>query len=66
MENLTFANLAIGDTFDFIDPNSLRNSYFARCVKTSIRKYAELENRSKTYTVGTVNARVFHVTRTAS
>lgn len=35
---MSFAELTVGQWFDFIKPNGL-NSFFARCQKISARKY---------------------------
>lgn len=59
---MRFRDLLIGDTFDWIDDaNRMHNSFFARCVKTSPRKYEACADRSLHYTVGSINAKVFHV-----
>lgn len=62
-----FRDLAIGQTFDFVDDaNPHLNSFFSRCTKMSARRYtwevwgpqgsAVLETR-----VGSINVEVFHV-----
>lgn len=38
---LQFKNLHVGDTFDFVAPNSRTNSFFLRCIKISPRKYRD-------------------------
>lgn len=56
---MKFRNLNPGDTFDFISPNRMLNSFFQRCTKTSARGYrAELGVECK---VGTINCDVYHV-----
>jgi hypothetical protein len=55
-----FRDLNIGDTFDFIKPNSLRNSFTKRCTKISARKYRD---DLHTHLVGTINVEVYNVTR---
>jgi hypothetical protein len=59
---MTFRDLAVGDTFDLILPNSGFNSFYVRCVKISTRCYM-WEKRGKTHTgqVGTVRVPVYHV-----
>ena len=57
----TFKELAIGQTFDWIDDaNPSRNSFFARCIKVSVRKYVAIDT-GKEYAVGSINAVVYHV-----
>lgn len=57
----TFRNLAIGDTFDFLDPvNQRLNSYFYRCVKTGNRTYRAIEPQTD-HRIGTINCKVYHV-----
>jgi hypothetical protein len=59
---VVFGDLSVGHTFDWIDPdNRAHNSFFARCIKISARKYAEVACRDKVYSVGTIKAKVFHV-----
>lgn len=58
---MTFKDLAIGDSFDFMDPESLRNSFSHRCTKLSSRTYSYGVRREFKATVGTVKARVYHV-----
>ncbi len=58
---VTFGSLCIGDTFDFIDEkNPTHNSFYARCIKTSTRKYEGIDTGNK-YRVGSVHACVYHV-----
>lgn len=59
----TFSDLSIGDEFDFIDDaNPTLSSFFDRCVKTSQRGYKGAST-GQTYRVGSVRARVYHVTK---
>jgi hypothetical protein len=66
---MKFRDLAIGQTFDFISPNRMLNSFYSTCEKTSARKYRwknplkcslspqeYLETR-----VGSIDAEVYHV-----
>jgi len=55
---MKFRDLKIGDTFDFISPNKLANSFFERCKKISPRRYRA---NKKKYQVGSVHAEVYHV-----
>jgi hypothetical protein len=58
---LRFRDVEIGEGFDFIDPAPLaRNSFFDRCYKTGPRKYRAF-GTNREYTVGSINAPVFHV-----
>jgi hypothetical protein len=58
-----FRDLQIGDTFDFVGPVAMYNSYFARCVKLSARTYtpAEGEHTPEPMRVGSINCEVYHV-----
>lgn len=59
-----FGDVIVGEWFDFIDDSSpYRTTWFGRCRKTSSRTYVE-EDGTK-HTVGSVNARVFHVGKEA-
>jgi hypothetical protein len=66
---MKFRDLQIGDTFDFIGPDNMLNSFYSRCTKISSRKYRwenpiqcslspakYLETR-----VGSINVEVYHV-----
>ena len=56
---MRFRDLSIGTTFDFIDDaNPMHNSFYWRCTKISTRKYRAA---GITHTVGTIDAKVFHV-----
>jgi hypothetical protein len=68
---MKFKDLAIGDTFDFVSPNRMMNSFYDRCTKISARKYQwenpvqcslspskYLETR-----VGSANVEVYNVER---
>lgn len=58
----TFADLAIGDTFDFVNLSQpMLNSFYRRCIKTSTRKYQAVDEPKNAYRVGSVKARVYHV-----
>lgn len=60
----TFRNLAIGDTFDFVDDSNtyrpVHCSYFYRCVKTGNRTYRAIEPQTD-HRIGTINCKVYHV-----
>ena len=55
----TFHDLAIGDSFDFVGPDRMLNSFYKRCKKISPRKYEDEDGH--THSVGTVKAVVYHV-----
>lgn len=58
---MKFRDLEIGQAFDFINPETgTANSFYEQCRKTGARKYEGLTN-GRTYTVGSINALVFHV-----
>jgi hypothetical protein len=60
---MQFRDLAIGDTFDFIDEqNPTHNSFFDTCVKTTARGYKSLST-DKQYVIGRISAKVFHVNK---
>ena len=58
-----FRNLSIGDTFDFIGPEPMFNSYSRRCVKLSERAYTPVdgEDAPVPIRVGSINVQVYHV-----
>lgn len=60
-----FRDLAIGQTFDFIDDdNRMLNSFFARCTKIGPRTYtwhANIGRRVMRTQVGSIYAQVFHI-----
>lgn len=59
-----FRDLAIGQTFDFInpDPDKLtQNSFYPRCEKISDRRYRTIGKTVCFYTVVTIDCEVFHV-----
>jgi hypothetical protein len=63
MTQFKFKDLAVGDTFDFIDDNNrMHTSFYKRCVKVSDNKYRSLADVA-TYRVGTIKCNVFHVER---
>lgn len=55
---MTFKELAIGQTFDFI-PERRYNSFFDRCERISARKYRSLETGYE-YEVWGMTVRVFN------
>jgi hypothetical protein len=55
-----FADVKIGQTFDFISPDRLMNSFFDECVKVSARKYRSLAT-GREIRVGSIRAKVYHV-----
>ena len=68
---MTFVELKVGDTFDFVGPNRY-NSFYETCTKVSTRKYSYPsrrlggEQRPKPFdtylaSVGSKGAEVFHV-----
>jgi hypothetical protein len=62
-----FRDLAIGDTFDWVDPApGASNSFFCKCKKIGARSYETVEpvgamGKLMDCRVGTINARVYHV-----
>lgn len=68
---MRFRDLAIGDTFDWInDARPSWTSFHHRCVKVSARRYravhdmnGDLAADAPSMTVGTINASVFHIMR---
>lgn len=66
-----FRDLKIGDTFDFISPETGYNSFFKTCTKISARKYSRvvdvrISGRRKIkevheYQVGSIDCGVYHV-----
>ena len=70
---MRFRDLAIGDTFDWINPMAReRASYHHRCIKISARQYRGMYDTGhaepcyrvgEPMTVGTINASVFSVMR---
>ena len=59
-DRIIFRDLPIGASFDWVGNTATAfASFFLRCTKTSKRTYRD-ENGTH-HTVGTINARVFHV-----
>lgn len=57
---MTFRELPIGYSFDWIDDENPRfNSFYLRCVKVSARTY--IDEHGSRHAVGSVKAQVFHV-----
>ena len=54
-----FRMLAIGNSFDFIKPDSLYNSFFLRCTKTGPRKYQDQTGAN--HRIGSIKAQVYNV-----
>ena len=59
MTQFRFKDLSIGDTFDWISPDTMRNSFFLPCKKISARRYQAI-NHGMIYTVGSIHAYVYH------
>ncbi len=62
----TFGSLAIGETFDFVNPAPTfpgENSYSTPCVKIGRLKYRTLvpHNRHMNNRVGTIRVTVYHI-----
>ncbi len=61
-----FRDLPIGQVFDWISGTSA-DSFFARCVKISHRRYRKVgdfdraDQKAIVYSVGSINAKVYHV-----
>ena len=57
---MKFRDLAIGQSFDFIDDSHPTwNSFYERCAKTGTRTYRSESGTD--HRVGSINAAVFHV-----
>lgn len=56
----TFRDLAIGDTFDFIGPDPMLNSFYERCRKIGARTYETVPDHMQCR-VGSVAATVYHI-----
>lgn len=56
---MRFCQLKVGQTFDFIKPDSVMNSFFLRCEKINERQYKD-ENGT-VWNVGTIRCRVYNV-----
>lgn len=54
-----FRDLKIGQSFDWIGPDRMLNSFYLRCVKTGPRTY--VDERGRAHRVGSVNAKVYHI-----
>lgn len=65
METKTeFRDLSIGDTFDFISPDRILNSFYETCKKVSARRYSYHNtqfNKDFIGEVGSIHAKVYHV-----
>ena len=62
-----FRDISVNDTFDF--DGGAYPTFYDRCIKTSTRKYQSLDNPKDVPSgmeVGTINAEIYHVKRTAS
>ncbi len=57
-----FRDLAIGQSFEWIEPGGYYNSFYLSCVKTSARGYRD--SMGTDHRVGSINAHVYHVTDT--
>jgi hypothetical protein len=61
---MKFKDLNVGDTFDFISPNSNLNSFYSRCTKIGPRSYtwqSHIDGSTLKSRVGTANVLVYHV-----
>ena len=61
---MKFKDLNVGDTFDFISPNSNLNSFYMRCTKTGPRSYtwqSHHDGSTLKSRVGSANVLVYHV-----
>jgi hypothetical protein len=56
----TFNELAIGDTFDFISPDRVLNSYL-RCKKTSSRRYED--DLGQVHRIVRIHCKVYNVNK---
>jgi hypothetical protein len=58
----TFADLAIGDTFDFIRmAQPVMNSFYRRYVKISARRYQATTEPKTIYNIGSIHTCVYHL-----
>lgn len=55
----TFKQLQNGQSFDFISPDRMMNSFYLRCVKMSPRTY--MDEKGTRHVIGSVNAKVYNV-----
>lgn len=65
---MTFGELAIGDTFDFVSGNRIMDSFSEPCKKISARKYKYPTGKPEPSAhyiarVGTLKVNVYHVGR---
>ncbi len=56
---MTFGELKIGQSFDFIRDGYHYNSFYKRCTKTTERQYRDDDGTE--YRVGSVKCEVYHV-----
>jgi hypothetical protein len=56
---VTFGSLNVGDRFDFVEPGSLRNSFYLRCEKLSARGY--VDEKGVRHQIGALRAKVYNV-----
>lgn len=54
-----FRDLAIGDSFDFVSPDRMLNSFYRKCRKISARRYRD--DSYTVHSVGSIGAEVYHV-----
>lgn len=55
---MTFSELKIGDTFDFIKNAPASASFYLRCAKISARRY--VDEKGTVHQVGSVHVNVCH------
>lgn len=60
MSPTKFSELAIGQSFDFVNDETRFNSFFDRCIKISNRKYRSITTGIE-YGIGSVKCKVYHV-----
>jgi hypothetical protein len=58
-EPMKFRDLDLLDSFDFVGPDRLLNSFYLRCIKTGPRTYND--ETGVRHRVGSINATVYHV-----
>jgi len=61
---MTFKNIIVGETFDFIHSEWYGPSFFRPCQKISARKYRD--DIGQIHEVGTINTTVFHLNEHAN
>lgn len=62
-----FKDVKVGQTFDFVGPEPMYNSFYDTCVKTGQRSYRSLlRTEHADYRIGSINCEVYHVAEIAA